>query len=56
MQYLPELLGQNCTLTLLNGEHIQMNESCFKLILETGNLDEASPACLFNSVSKNRFH
>ena len=51
MQYLPELLGDSKTLTLSNGEHLLMNGANFKLIFETGSLENASPASLLNSVS-----
>ena len=50
LQYLPELLGENKTLTLSSGEHLLMNHSSFKLILETGSLKNASPTALLNSV------
>ncbi len=52
MQYLPELLGPNKSLTLSDGEHLLMNEASFKLVLETGSLEQASPASLLNSVSE----
>ena len=51
MQFLPELLGQSKTLSLVNGEHLVMKERNFKLLFETGNLDSASPASLLNCVS-----
>lgn len=51
MEVIPELLGQSRTLTLGNGEHLFMSQNKLKLIFETGNLEQASPACLLNCVS-----
>ena len=50
VQYLPELFGKNKTLTLSNGEHLLMDDTSFKLVFETGSLEQASPAALLNSV------
>lgn len=52
-QHLPELLGQNKTLTLSSGEHLLMDDASFKLIFETGDLKDASPAALLNSVTNH---
>lgn len=52
VQCLPELLGKSKSLTLGSGEHLFMSEGNTKLIFETGDLDNASPACLLNCVSK----
>ena len=51
MQYLPELLASSKSLTLGNGEHLAMSEGSFKLLFETGDLEQASPAALLNMVS-----
>ena len=50
-QCLPELLGRSRSLTLGNGEHLYMSEASLKLIVETGSVDQVSPAALLNCVS-----
>ena len=55
MQYLPELLGSSKSLTLGNGERLAMSEGSFKLLFETGDLEQASPAALLNMVSSTKY-
>ena len=51
MESLSEMIGPSSTMTLSSGEHLFMDGKSFKLIFETGSLQEASPATLLNCVS-----